>query len=923
MMNIDKQIANIDQVICSNIDLLEISGITRAFVSQNLLAQSRNIVEHIAVKAYGNGADIMADWKTIPVALEYIKHDYKFLFLRRFHGFLQESKSHYTPDADGAERLALKYYEYYMMLRAFAKKEYGLEILHNIDKFPINIDMTVSGYYRAVLKCIEKHYEYMDYSRNERLYVMRSKPVIVDGRIFYENTLIPANDVSSKFDRFMAFSAFMIPDHYAIRADIRDTQIDVKNQKMPVNILLGYQVSLRPCELKNFAKIFGYKITMNQGLAEYKGLMKYLTMTGGSLTDIILSSEEKYKEIKSMILENARTVKFYDVLDEARNVVLNNKRGRNIILYLSYVMRNKVIKDQFSNEENYKLSMLRLQNGTIPFEEMPFCTSLIDHNSEAHDIFGCIPNDNIEAQLLARYIQTNTSNRGHLYTKREEVEHLGDIDKLIATHNGRLYYKHRFREICKFGKNYLYIKEHYENTKLIIEKLIELSKDGIAGYRNFANYWMTENPETVNCDEKKVILQGMFETSKVFLIYGAAGTGKTYLLNHVAQLFDDRQKLFLANTNPAVDNLRRKIRAQNCEFSTIAKFTGKRAKRGICDMLIMDECSMISNSNMREALENINHKLLVLVGDTYQIEAISFGNWFSLARYFLPSRTWNELVTPFRAKNKELLELWGKVRNLDDDVTEHLVQYKYSSVLDESIFQRNTEDEIILCLNYNGLYGINNINRFLQSNNPSLGVRWGLWTYKIGDPILFNENKRFAPVLFNNLKGWIVDIEVEADGERIWFSIEIDKAINELDVSGLNLKLLNPESLGRSVVKFYVNKFHDSDDDYDTEVDAVVPFQIAYAVSIHKAQGLEYESVKVVITEDIDEMITHNIFYTAITRARSNLKIYWSPESQQRVISRFEKMDAKNDATIFSAQSGLKIVNKCVKKDEPKKAKGR
>lgn len=92
---------------------------------------------------------------------------------------------------------------------------------------------------------------------------------------------------------------------------------------------------------------------------------------------------------------------------------------------------------------------------------------------------------------------------------------------------------------------------------------------------------------------------------------------------------------------------------------------------------------------------------------------------------------------------------------------------------------------------------------------------------------------------------------------------------------------------------------HDSDDYYDTQVDAVVSFQIAYAVSIHKAQGLEYESVKMVITEDIDEMITHNIFYTAITRARSNLKIYWSLETQQRVISRFEKVGAKKDATIF------------------------
>ena len=51
-----------------------------------------------------------------------------------------------------------------------------------------------------------------------------------------------------------------------------------------------------------------------------------------------------------------------------------------------------------------------------------------------------------------------------------------------------------------------------------------------------------------------------------------------------------------------------------------------------------------------------------------------------------------------------------------------------------------------------------------------------------------------------------------------------------------------------------------SDEDAETNV----PFQIAYAVSIHKAQGLEYNSVKIVITKEVDEMITHNIFYTAL-----------------------------------------------------------
>lgn len=910
MPYIDEQIMNIDQAICKNIDLLEFQGVTRAIISQNLLAQSRNLVEHIAVKAYSNGTDIMANWETIHKALEFIKQDNKYLFLRKFHGFLQESKSHYTPDPDGAERLTLKYYEYYIMLREFVKKQYGLDILHNIDKFPINMDETVIGYYREVTKCLAKSYRSINYVRNERLYVMRSNPVIVDQSIIYENTLIPANDIVSKFDRFIAFSKFMLPDHYAVRADIRGEQIIIENQKMPVNILNDYQISIRPCELNNFAKIFGCFIQMNQGLAEYQGLMSYLTKTAGSITDIITSSNIQYLEIKSQILQKARTTKFYDVLDKARDIVLKNVSGVNIVRYLSYIMRNKVIKSQICDERNKALSNLYLQYGSIPFETMPFCTSLIGHNPEMKDVFGCIPTSHNESQLLSKYLQTNTTSNGHLYTRVEEVSDLGDIDYLINDHNDKLYKKHHSRDLCRFGKNFLYINEHYEDTKRILHKLINLSKEGVAGYRNFVMYWMNENPETVNCEEKKKILQDMFVNSKVALIYGAAGTGKTYLLNHVAQLFDDRTKLFLANTNPAVDNLRRKMKAQNCDFSTIAMFLKKGNVNVTYDMLIMDECSMVSNSDMRNVIEKANYKLLVLVGDTYQIEAISFGNWFSLAKYFLPKNTWNELTTPFRAKDRELLELWTKVRKLEDNVTEHLVNYRYSSVLNESIFQQNSDDEIILCLNYNGLYGINNINRFLQNNNPANAVRWGLWMYKVGDPVLFNDSQRFSPVLFNNLKGRIVDIAIEDNGNRIWFSIEIDKVISEFDIEDIDLELLNPDKFGKSVIKFYVDKNIDSEEDNDALLDTIVPFQIAYAISIHKAQGLEYESVKIVITEDIDEMITHNIFYTAITRARSNLKIYWSPESQQRVISRFEKMDARNDANIFSGHSGLKLLNK-------------
>jgi len=45
---------------------------------------------------------------------------------------------------------------------------------------------------------------------------------------------------------------------------------------------------------------------------------------------------------------------------------------------------------------------------------------------------------------------------------------------------------------------------------------------------------------------------------------------------------------------------------------------------------------------------------LVLVGDTYQIEAIRFGNWFSILKSFIPQDSIVELTKPYRTKNKKL-----------------------------------------------------------------------------------------------------------------------------------------------------------------------------------------------------------------------------------------------------------------------------
>src|SRR5690606_17574887 len=285
---------------------------------------------------------------------------------------------------------------------------------------------------------------------------------------------------------------------------------------------------------------------------------------------------------------------------------------------------------------------------------------------------------------------------------------------------------------------------------------------------------------------------------------------------------------FLAHTNPAIDNLKRKVTAQNAEFRTISSQIGKRASTTEYDLLVIDECSTVSNADLIKVLEKTSFRLLVLVGDVYQIEPIQFGNWFEIIRSFIPSTSVFELTTPFRTKNDSLLGFWNKVRAIEDDLTEVMARNGYCSVLDKTLFEPQGQDEIILCLNYDGLYGINNINRFLQSSNPGSATTWRVTTYKIGDPVLFHETERFRPVIYNNLKGRIVGIDHQRG--RIQFDVELDRPLSEFDVDIDEL-----EWIEGSTVRFSVYEADTSDED-DDSLNTTVPFQVAYAVSIHKAQ---------------------------------------------------------------------------------------
>ena len=144
-------------------------------------------------------------------------------------------------------------------------------------------------------------------------------------------------------------------------------------------------------------------------------------------------------------------------------------------------------------------------------------------------------------------------------------------------------------------------------------------------------------------------------------------------------------------------------------------------------------------------------------------------------------------------------------------------------------------------------------------------------------------------MLYNNLKGRIIHIDKLK--EKIVFTVDVAIPLTEKDCQLDGLEFVDTIEDGTRI-RFDVLAFEEEMSEEDREC-TVVPFQLAYAVSIHKAQGLEYKSVKVVIPSSNAERITHGIFYTAITRAKERLNIYWSSETMQEIVDGFSEDNSK------------------------------
>ena len=554
---INKKIRDLNIKIEKNIDD---SVDNRGYMSQNIIKSLRDLVEYISFKVYIIEKEkryIEYNHDNNGKAIRYIKSLYKHDILKKFHALLEIGPSHNSYSEDGSIRLMVKYQEYLVDLKKYYFTMFKEKILTNLYKFPIfKIDPSLYDYYKEIYdKLIQVKFDNNEIVLGNVYYIKKTKPIAIEDRVFYELTLTPATDYVNKFNRIIFYSPIRISDNYAIKIGYVKKNIRSFKSEVEIKIINNYEIFIKPAEINSLYKIFGINKRVSYRANEYDYFMQLLKNNHWTLNHIINLSNEEFEIIKqeSSIYNTHHLLELFEMI---RNIIINNKPGYNVLKYLIYVLRNSVIIDQISDEKCKILSDLYLKYGCNVFETMPYASSLNGHKISISDLLEIIEPVNREHEFFGRRINDLCNSTNRIYFSFKELGYDEEEGKkLIKEFNKHVYYKHTDRYLETIG-NKVYVRGFEESTIKIIDILKNKTNEKYDDYTGMYDIFDTFGDYEFSDGIKKNISEKIYINSKVGLIYGSAGTGKTEMIKIISKIFDGKNIAFLAKTNAALNNIK-------------------------------------------------------------------------------------------------------------------------------------------------------------------------------------------------------------------------------------------------------------------------------------------------------------------------------------------------------------------------------
>lgn len=510
----------------------------------------------------------------------------------------------------------------------------------------------------------------------------------------------------------------------------------------------------------------------------------------------------------------------------------------------------------------------------------------------------------VEASII--YIMNELSNAyGHSYYFKEEIaSYLQRVLGVNITEELFLSSLENLEKnllIVKREDRY-YLKEMYESETLITKRFRMLSREEDIVIKDIdSKIKELENLFGITYNEQQFLAIKNSLLKQFLIITGGPGTGKTTIMKGVTELYRTVNKLSyeqlqekIALLAPTGRAAKRMSESTLLRASTIHRFlkwqkeTNKfqvnEYNKSRVEFVIIDEASMIDTYLMASLLKGIsaNCKIL-LVGDDHQLPSVG------------PGQVLHDLIESNSLQKVELTELYrqGKDSNiltLAYDIRQGEVNEEVFNVGDDLTFIKATPDQVvdnvleitdtyqdlsykefqILCPMYKTIAGIDEINRHVQNKvNPKTKNKKEL---QYGD-VIFRENDKVLQLtnmpdenVYNGDIGIIKEIKTAPKKEII------------IDFDG-------------NIVKYTPSNFNN--------------FRLAYAISIHKAQGSEFDVVIIPIVRNFNKMLYRKLIYTAITRSKKKLYLIGDINALKYAVSN-NNSDIRRTSIKDYLQNGIK-----------------
>ena len=408
-----------------------------------------------------------------------------------------------------------------------------------------------------------------------------------------------------------------------------------------------------------------------------------------------------------------------------------------------------------------------------------------------------------------------------------------------------------------------------------------------------------QKEESIELDEKQVQAVVEAVNSGLLIITGGPGTGKTTTINTIIRYFESEEMeiLLAAPTGRAA---KRMTEATGYEARTIHRLLeisgmpGDERSIGMhferneenpldADAVIIDETSMVDIHLMQSLLKAVNPGTrLILVGDVNQLPSVGPGNVLKdvieagcfnvvmLTRIFRQASQSDIVVNAHKINAGETVPLGKKSNDFlfikrDDPNTIinamiTLVQKKLPGYVGADPY-----DIQIMTPMRKGALGVERLNTILQEylNPPDkskLEKESGGVTFRVGDKVMQIKNNYNIEWEVRNKYGIPVD-----KGTGIYNGdIGIIREIN------LFAELVTVEFDEGRMVEYSFKQMEE--------------LELAYAITIHKSQGREYPAVVIPIFSGPKMLMTRNLIYTAVTRARACVCLVGVPEVFQAMV---------------------------------------